>query len=213
MANGGYDDGYSSCSCFWGIEPADLVIKASNLFDSKNKKNALDLGCGEGKNSFYLFKSGFNVTAVDISDKALSNARLTCEDSDVNFIQVDLTSIKGPHNYFDLVIATGSLHCLPETKMITETIETIKNITKPGGINVITGFDDGLHNMSGHDSSFTPSLLPHEEYLALYSEWEILSSSSVIQNDMHPNNGIEHSHSITRLMARKKNTLSLITNP
>ena len=39
MYNGGYDDGYAVCNCFWGKEPAEFVKKAAKLLGKyKNKK-------------------------------------------------------------------------------------------------------------------------------------------------------------------------------
>ncbi len=51
---------------YWGLEPHELVVKSSENFPVNTK--VLDLGCGEGKDSFYLAEKRFDVTAVDNSD-------------------------------------------------------------------------------------------------------------------------------------------------
>src|SRR5579871_5362086 len=40
---------------------------------------ALDVGCGEGADAIWLARSGWTVTAIDISDVALSRAREAAE--------------------------------------------------------------------------------------------------------------------------------------
>jgi len=43
-------------------------------------KRALDIACGEGRNSFFLAEQGFSVTGLDISDVGISKARQQAED-------------------------------------------------------------------------------------------------------------------------------------
>jgi len=52
-------------------EPDKKVIELVNILKIKKKKDALDLGCGVGRHTFYLVKEGFNVTALDSSPNAL----------------------------------------------------------------------------------------------------------------------------------------------
>lgn len=69
---------------------------------------ALDLGAGEGADAIWLASHGWQVTAVDISDTALSRARSTAEQAGVadriSFQQADLAA-GFPSGSFDLVTA------------------------------------------------------------------------------------------------------------
>lgn len=83
--------------------------------DSLPKGDVLCLADGEGRNSVFLAKLGFNVTAVDLSSVALDKARALANENQVNieFVQADLAN-------FDLGIdrwnAIVSIFChLPET--------------------------------------------------------------------------------------------------
>src|SRR6516164_5492748 len=71
--SGGYDEGYLSCSCFWGRSPGSLI--RSHLESIVNAKGlrVLDLGCGEGKNANAYAKAGAEVIAVDCSRAAIEN--------------------------------------------------------------------------------------------------------------------------------------------
>jgi hypothetical protein len=51
---GGYDDGYSSCPCFWGQTPGSLVRDFLRQNPSLTGRTVLDLGCGEEKTQVRL---------------------------------------------------------------------------------------------------------------------------------------------------------------
>lgn len=40
-------------------------------------KNVIELGCGEGRNAIYLSQKGISITAVDFSEVAINNAKVT----------------------------------------------------------------------------------------------------------------------------------------
>ena len=46
------------------------MIKYKDIICNINNKNAIDLGCGLGQDSIWLFENGFNVTSCDFSKKA-----------------------------------------------------------------------------------------------------------------------------------------------
>ena len=65
MIDGGYEEGYSSCDYFWGLEPAKYVTNAVELLRKSKNIKSLDLGCGDGKNSNFLALNNFEVTAIE----------------------------------------------------------------------------------------------------------------------------------------------------
>jgi tellurite methyltransferase len=54
--------------------------------------NALDIACGEGRNSIFLARHGFRVVGVDISDSGLAKGRNLAQTTgvDVDFRRIDL---------------------------------------------------------------------------------------------------------------------------
>jgi tellurite methyltransferase len=64
--------------------------------------NALDIACGNGRNSIFLAKHGFSVDAVDISSVATSHLR-NC-DPNINVICQDLDSWIIPRDRYELII-------------------------------------------------------------------------------------------------------------
>ncbi|MCC7076978.1 MAG: class I SAM-dependent methyltransferase [Acidimicrobiia bacterium] len=99
-----WDDRYRN-SCLWGVEPnLFLVESVADLPPG----DALDLGCGQGRNAVWLARQGHTVTAVDQSEVALEQARELATASGVELTTVcaDAATWDAPEAAFDLVILT-----------------------------------------------------------------------------------------------------------
>jgi tellurite methyltransferase len=201
--NGGYDDGYSQCDCFWGTEPGSFVkLMASHLPTPHNLK-VLDAGCGEGKNAAFMAGLGASVDAIDLSELALRNGRRQWNHtSQIHWRHADLRDVALPIEYYDVVIAYGLLHCLPNREDVFELLTRLQGATVPSGINVVCAFNARFQQLDAHPG-FQPCLLDHSEYLSVYSSWEVLAGSDENLTERHPHNGLEHTHSLTRIFARK----------
>jgi SAM-dependent methyltransferase len=75
---------------------------------------AIELGCGTGTNACYLAERGFEVTAVDVSAKAIEMAEARAEglNRKPTFLVADITRpspIVGP---FAFIFDRGCYHCL-----------------------------------------------------------------------------------------------------
>ena len=56
-------------------EARQLVESIISITNIKNKSKILDLACGAGRHSIEFAKKGFLLTAVDISENLLNNAK------------------------------------------------------------------------------------------------------------------------------------------
>ena len=54
-------------------------------------QSCLEIGCGTGKNTFWLMKKAKQITAVDFSEKMLAKAKEKISSKKVNFIEADIT--------------------------------------------------------------------------------------------------------------------------
>jgi cyclopropane fatty-acyl-phospholipid synthase-like methyltransferase len=201
---GGYDDGYMKCPCFWGREPGRLVRELVTIVGSFDGLHILDAGCGEGKNTVYLAGLGANVRAIDISFHALSNARQAWSNvgKQCSFELANIQTVELPTSFYDVIIAYGLLHCLPDATTITNTIRRFQNSTKVAGYNIIVTFNGRRRDLRAHPE-LRPCFLKHEMYMDMYRGWTILHASDEDLEERHPNNNITHVHSMTRLLARK----------
>jgi len=73
-------------------EAEQLVNLILANVDLEQNADVIDLACGTGRHSILFAERGFNVTAVDLSEKLLSVARLNAESLglQINFVTADL---------------------------------------------------------------------------------------------------------------------------
>src|ERR1700724_131454 len=109
--NGGYDEGYRKCPCFWGNEPGSYVRELCNLISSVRGCVVLDAGCGEGKNATFLAAGGAVIDALDVSVLAIENGRRHFGDHPrIEWRVGDVREIELSQSHYDVVVAYGLLH-------------------------------------------------------------------------------------------------------
>ena len=106
----------------WEETDPPFARKISQLFDREQKGQqppyglALDLGTGSGIWGIELAKRGWQVTGIDIVDKALRRARDRVQESgvDMQIVRGDVTALRaaGVGSGFRLVLDTGTFHDL-----------------------------------------------------------------------------------------------------
>jgi tellurite methyltransferase len=199
--DGGYDDGYSRSSCFWGRSPGSLVREFLEGNPSLDGRTVLDLGCGEGKNAYAFAMTGASVDAVDCSALAIANGRKAFPDANIRWFTASAMEYLKTCSSYDVIVMYGLLHCLPSRQDISALIERAMKRTVLHGTNIVVAFNDGPHDLSAHPN-FKPTLGSHRFYCDQYGGQEIVSETDSILHETHPHNNIPHFHSITRLVAR-----------
>jgi len=91
----------------------------------------LDLGTGPGTQAIQLAKQGFDVTATDLSENAISKAKNLS--NEVNFVKDDLLNSKLQDNEFNFIFDRGCFHVFDIPKRTTY-VEQIKRILNKNGI-------------------------------------------------------------------------------
>jgi tellurite methyltransferase len=201
-ANGGYDDGYSCCPCFWGKTAGSLVQRFLSDQSIAQALKVLDLGSGEGKNAFAFASAGASVAAVDCSALALANGQREFPDAKIKWVLSDAEAYLRECELFDVIVMYGWLHCLSSVVAIESVVRLALRKTRRGGHHIVATFNDGPHDLSAHPG-LAPTLAPHNFYLKQYRGHQIVVESSERINETHPHNRIPHFHSLTRFIARK----------
>lgn len=94
--------------------------------------NALDIACGNGRNSLFLVKKGFIVDAVDISTVATSH--LAGSDPKINVICQDIDDWTIPQNRYELIVNIRFL----DRRLFPMIIDGLR----PGGVLIFESFID-----------------------------------------------------------------------
>jgi SAM-dependent methyltransferase len=94
---------------------------------------AVELGCGTGTNSIYLASRGFNVTGLDCSPVALSQARTKAAEAgaDVQFLEADLCRFNLELEPFDFIFDRGCYHSVRRID-IAGFLKTLRKMSRPG---------------------------------------------------------------------------------
>lgn len=129
---------------------------------------ALDLACGAGRNAIYLAEQGLQVTAVDISEVALSQLLIEGERRklSISTLQVDLEvpEPRWPAGPFDLLLDFFFL----SRPLLTH----LPHIVRPGGFAVVRTFSSAASDIFGAvDTKFA---LQPGELLEIFSGWQVL---------------------------------------
>ncbi|MGF1617699.1 MAG: class I SAM-dependent methyltransferase [Acidimicrobiia bacterium] len=137
MTRESWNQRYQGKDLVWSATPnATLVGEVSGL----NPGRALDLGCGEGRNSIWLAEEGWDVTGVDFSSVAIERARDIAERRGVSveWEVADLNEYEPPSMWFDLVVDLY-IHLIPsERRTLTR---KAAGAVAEGGTLVILGHD------------------------------------------------------------------------
>lgn len=97
---------FASEDSYLGDRPSPFLnLQMTRIMQLVPGRRALDIACGEGRNSVFLAQHGFCVTGLDISDTGLGKARRRADAAGVtvDFQQVDLEGYLIPGSY-DLII-------------------------------------------------------------------------------------------------------------
>jgi len=81
---------------------AEYALKAKG-------RNAVDLACGNGRNTLFLAANGFHVDAVDISSVALLDLQHRIHELDITLIESDLDIFIPQKDHYDLAVMTNYL--------------------------------------------------------------------------------------------------------
>lgn len=122
----------------WGSLKDDLLPEFLEFVKNTNfiSKNALDIGCGNGRYLAYLEKLGFKITGIDSSETAIEMSRKVLG-PDVNLIYAEMFKYEYLSNEYGLVYSLSSIHH-GFKKDISELINKIYNALLPGGFVFIT---------------------------------------------------------------------------
>ena len=168
---------YESEDSFLGERPSSFLTREIERIKTLTPgTKALDIACGEGRNSVFLAQHGFRVTGLDISDKGLEKGRSRSQAKglDVDFRRVDLDDCT-IHGAFDLILNFNFL--------LRELIPSEVAALNPGGVLLFDTIMASEQLLQSHKPSY---LLKPGELFRLFGTFqgEILFSEESMSGDM-----------------------------
>ncbi len=131
-----WEDRYETGNLPWDTGRYDRNLEAIIKEHSITPGRALELGCGTGTNALWLAEQGFDVTAVDISGKALAAARGKASSAqiDVEFIEIDIHEQILPGGPYEFVFDRGCFHSSQTEEQRDLFVRRVYNALAPGGL-------------------------------------------------------------------------------
>jgi tellurite methyltransferase len=197
-----YQSRYSSKEFYWGLKPNNIVID-SIKFLNKNAK-VLDMGCGEGRNSFFLARNKFDVTAVDSSEKGIEklNEFAKKESLEIKTSVADICDFIKYGDQFDAIFGINVLQFINKQN-IFDLINQIQSKTNPNGLNIISAFVAENQTQKEMTLSKDRYFFDEGELKKLYKDWEIIFYEEKLGN-WETHGEPEHRHFTVKLIAKKK---------
>ena len=132
-----WDERFRRQDFLFGEEPNQyLVSQVTSLVPGR----ALLIADGEGRNSVWLAKQGFEVDAFDISSEAVAKARAFAEKAGVqiNYHCCEYRDFDWPLGYYDSVV--GIFFQFASPAMRADLFQRLSRCLKPGGTVLIQGY-------------------------------------------------------------------------
>lgn len=192
-----WDKRYNDNDMPWDTGMAEMAL--INLISQwpNSIKRVLEIGCGTGTNAVWLAKQGLEVTAMDISAKALALAEKRCADHKVQcrLLKADFLTCT-PAGQFDLLFDRGCFHCTAGEEAQKDFVQRAATHLKPGGfwLSLIGNKDQTSPKGKG-----PPRLSATEICRAMEPSFEILSLQSVLKPSPKQPEPIKFWHCLMRI--------------
>ncbi|MCF8564649.1 methyltransferase domain-containing protein [Alicyclobacillus tolerans] len=150
-----YNDG-----CIWGYEPCPSAVMSNDWFHKHRVVNVLVPGCGYGRNSLWLAKQGFYVTAFDVSDTAIELAveQSRNQSLDIEYHVADVFDDTFLVNrYFDGIYLSNVIHLFLNEQR-RSLLDRLTSLLRPNGIltfSCISVFDTNNYGIGSEVESNT----------------------------------------------------------
>jgi len=177
----------------WGLYPNEQFTffmrrVGPEIRDQRKNIQVLDIGCGQGSNTWFLAREGYAVTALDGSSTALFRLynRLKAEDLGAQLVRADLHEpLQFPDGGFDLICDVHA-SCYGTQEQVGATIKELHRILKPGGslFSMLPKAECRNEHFTKHGNCH---LSTHEDILTFFRWFYGFGCMRTICIDMHQN--------------------------
>jgi SAM-dependent methyltransferase len=160
-------------------EPISDLAELVDGPDALPPGQALDIGCGTGRNAVYCARRGWQVTGVDDVPLALQRARQHIDDAgqDVRLIRADIAGSTDLGSGYSLLLDIGCLHGL-NTAQLARAVANINRAAAPAATLLMFAIAPGAPKPA--PVGIEPDDLPH-----LFPGWTVVASRRAEEIVMH----------------------------
>lgn len=146
-----------------GTGPCEWLVKNAELLTGKGK--ALDIACGEGRNTVYAASLGYDALGIDISEAGVRKTQALAKEKkcSIDTLVTDLDDFEFSENTFDLVLCFNFLD--------RRLFPGIRKTLKPGGLIFYETFN--LDHLK-HTSFKREWVLEYNELLDQFKNFRVL---------------------------------------
>jgi len=212
----GFDELYNADDFIFGEGPENILVQHIDKINSEFP--VLDIGAGQGRNTFYLAKMGFQVDAIDPSISAIRTIfdTATKESLAINAVQSDFENLDKCRDPYSAVLIFGLIPIL-SWDLIGVLIKRVNEWTQSGSLIFATAFlnDDPAFNTYSkkcrsisknsfvdQNANFRTFLLPNE-LLNLFDKFYVIHHWEGMGAFHRHAGGPMERHSIVELVAQR----------
>lgn len=183
------------------MKNADLYFKntkdaiphneVKKFIENNNKTGvAIDLGCGAGRDTIFLLKNGWNVTAIDVetTENYIKNSLSKEEITRLTFINENFSKAEFPKS--DLVIAYNSLPFVKKENF-TKIWDKVENCINSGGFFIGTFW--GVNDSWNTPQDFR-RFMTKDEVINLFEKFDIVKLEESEKDGISANKKPKHWH-------------------
>lgn len=185
-----WDEVFEGTDDYFGPEPSDFAISALAIFQKEGARDILELGCGQGRDTWLFARAGFVVTALDYSESGICQMRervsSLCLEPNVRCLVQDVRSgIPLPDRSVDAVYSHMFFTMELQEKEIELVLQECRRVLRPGGLNIFSVRNDhdphfrkGVHrgeDMWESPAGFVVHFFSEEKIRRLAKGFEVMS--------------------------------------
>ena len=198
-----YESAYKDNVYYWGVSPNRACFKVLELFPPIKPIKLLDIGCGEGKDSVFFARCGYDVSAFDISEAGLEKTKRLADKSRVH-VQTFRANILDYrlNEKFDILYSSGVFHYIkPELR--NEIMANYKAHVNDDGVVALNVFiEKPFISLPPENEAHHSYLWKSGQLLTCFSDWYTEEFKEYVYDCN--SSGIPHKHAMNVLYAKKR---------
>jgi SAM-dependent methyltransferase len=142
-----WDNTYQNTQDFFGKEPSELATSALPTLKDHDVRTVLELGCGQGRDTWYFARNGMAVTAMDYSESGICQMQEAAKrgnlDEAVTAKAHDAREpLPFPDGSFDAIYSHMFFTMEFTEEEVSMMLDDCRRVLRPGGLNIFSVRND-----------------------------------------------------------------------